>query len=39
MGLPYVTGDFLRQDGVVRHDETRLSEVLLAEFAKRRNHH
>jgi uncharacterized cofD-like protein len=39
MGLPYVTGDFLRQDGVVRHDETRLSEVLLAEFSKRRNHH
>jgi len=39
IGLPYVTGDFLRQDGVVRHDETRLSEVLLAEFAKRRNHH
>jgi len=39
MGLSYVTGDFLRQDGVVRHDETRLSEVLLAEFAKRRNHH
>jgi uncharacterized cofD-like protein len=36
MGLCYVTGDFLRQDGVVRHDETRLSRVLLAEFAKRR---
>jgi len=36
MGLCYVTGDFLRQDGVVRHDETRLSNVLLAEFAKRR---
>jgi uncharacterized cofD-like protein len=35
MGLSYVTGDFLRQDGVVRHDETRLSKVLLAEFAKR----
>jgi uncharacterized cofD-like protein len=36
MGLCYVTGDFLRQDGVVRHDETRLSRILLGEFAKRR---
>ncbi len=36
MGLRYVTGEFLRQDGVVRHDESRLSQVLLAEFAKRR---
>ncbi|HXW63412.1 MAG TPA: YvcK family protein [Candidatus Acidoferrales bacterium] len=36
MGIRYVTGDFLRQDGVVRHDEARLSEVLLAEFAKGR---
>lgn len=36
MGLSYVTGDFLRQDGVVRHDESRLSQLLLSEFVKRR---
>jgi len=36
MGLKCVAGDFLRQDGVVRHDEKRLSSVLLAEFGRRR---
>lgn len=36
MGLSYVTGDFLRQDGVVRHDESRLSQLVLSEFVKRR---
>jgi len=36
MNLSYVTGDFLRQDGVVRHNEIRLSQLLLSEFAKRR---
>ena len=36
MGLHCVTGDFLRQDGVVRHDESRLSRSLLGEFANRR---
>ncbi len=36
MGLNCVTGDFLRQDGVVRHDETRLSRLVLKEFANRR---
>jgi uncharacterized cofD-like protein len=36
MGLSYVTGDFLQQDGVVRHDQTRLTELLLNEFVKRR---
>jgi len=36
MGLSCVTGDFLRQDGVVRHDESRLSRLLLEEFANRR---
>ncbi|HTR46510.1 MAG TPA: gluconeogenesis factor YvcK family protein [Verrucomicrobiae bacterium] len=36
MGLACVTGDFLRQDGVVRHDESKLSELLLSEFSKRR---
>jgi len=35
MGLNSITGDFLRQDGVVRHDETRLSQRLLEEFASR----
>lgn len=34
LGLSYVTGDFLRQDSVVRHDESRLSELLLKEFAE-----
>jgi uncharacterized cofD-like protein len=38
MRLSYVTGDFLQQDGVVRHDQSRLARVLLREFAKRRAH-
>jgi uncharacterized cofD-like protein len=38
IGLSYVTGDFLQQDGVVRHDQSRLARVLLREFAKRRAH-
>ncbi len=36
MGLGYVLGDFLQQDGVVRHDQVRLAQVLLDEFVKRR---
>ncbi|HXX44987.1 MAG TPA: gluconeogenesis factor YvcK family protein [Candidatus Acidoferrales bacterium] len=36
MGLDSITGDFLRQDGVVRHDETRLSRRLLEQFASHR---
>jgi uncharacterized cofD-like protein len=36
MRLSYVTGDFLQQDGVVRHDQTRLTKILLNEFVKRR---
>jgi uncharacterized cofD-like protein len=36
MGLSYVTGDFLLQDGVVRHDQRRLTQILLNEFVKRR---
>jgi len=36
MGLSCVTGDFLRQDGLVRHDESKLSKLLLKEFAGRR---
>jgi uncharacterized cofD-like protein len=36
MGIRYVMGDFLRQDGVVRHDAARLANVVLTEFSKRR---
>jgi len=35
MQLNCVTGDFLRQDGVVRHDEVRLSQLLLEQFTTR----
>ncbi|MGH9676624.1 MAG: gluconeogenesis factor YvcK family protein, partial [Candidatus Acidiferrum sp.] len=34
MGLKYVTGDLLQQDGVVRHDHKRLARLLLRHFAK-----
>ena len=33
MGLKYVTGDLLQQDGVVRHDQKRLARLLLQHFA------
>jgi uncharacterized cofD-like protein len=36
MGLSYVTGNFLRQGNVARHDQSRLTRVLLDEFVKRR---
>jgi len=36
MGLAYVTGDVLHQDGVIRHDQTRLAQLLLDKFVKRR---
>jgi len=36
MRVKYVTGEFLRQDGVVRHDEARLCDILLSEFARQR---
>jgi len=36
MGLAYVTGDMLHQDGVIRHDQTRLAQLLLDKFVKRR---
>jgi uncharacterized cofD-like protein len=32
MRLRYVTGDLLRQDGVVRHDHTRLARLLIERF-------
>jgi uncharacterized cofD-like protein len=35
MGLSYVTGDLLRQHGVIRHDQKRLTRLLLNEFVKR----
>lgn len=35
MGIRYVTGDFLQQEGVVRHDAARLAKILLKEFARR----
>jgi len=35
MGLRYVTADLLHQDGVIRHDQTRLADLLLREFIKR----
>jgi hypothetical protein len=35
MGLSYVTGDLLHQDGVIRHDQARLTKLLLKEFVNR----
>jgi len=35
LGLRYVTADLLHQDGVIRHDQTRLAELLLREFIQR----
>jgi uncharacterized cofD-like protein len=35
MGLRYVTGNFLQQGNVARHDQSRLARVLLDEFVKR----
>jgi uncharacterized cofD-like protein len=36
MGLTYVSGDVLYQDGVIRHDQARLALLLLNEFVKQR---
>jgi uncharacterized cofD-like protein len=38
MGLSCVTGDFLQQDGVIRHDQRRLARLLLDRFITRRSH-
>jgi 2-phospho-L-lactate transferase/gluconeogenesis factor (CofD/UPF0052 family) len=35
MGLRYVTGNLLQQDGVIRHNQTRLTRLLLNEFVNR----
>jgi uncharacterized cofD-like protein len=32
MGIRYITGDFLHHNQVVRHDQTRLTRLLLQEF-------
>jgi uncharacterized cofD-like protein len=32
MGLKYVLGDIVQQDGVVRHDQSRLTQLLFDEF-------
>ncbi len=36
MNIKYVTGDIAQQEGVVRHDQTRLARLLLDTFVKRR---
>ena len=35
MGLKYVTGDVLQQEKVIRHDQLRLTQLLLDEFVGR----
>src|SRR5271167_1285399 len=35
MGLRYITGDLLHHNKVVRHDQARLTRLLLEEFVKR----
>jgi uncharacterized cofD-like protein len=35
MGLRYVSGNLLQQDGVIRHNQTRLTRLLLDEFVNR----
>lgn len=39
MGLNYVTADLLHQAGVIRHDQTRLANLLLKEFVHRSTRH
>jgi uncharacterized cofD-like protein len=36
MGLAYVTGDVLYQDGKIRHDQKKLAQLLLNEFVEQR---
>ncbi len=36
LGLRHITGNLLRQDGVVRHDQSRLTRLLLDTFVERR---
>ena len=36
MGLKYITGDIVQQEGVVRHDQLRLTRLLLDKFVTRK---
>jgi uncharacterized cofD-like protein len=36
LGLRYVKGDFLQEEGVVRHDQARLTRLLINKFVKHR---
>lgn len=36
MGLKYVTGDLVQEGAVVRHDQARLTDLLLKEFVSKR---
>lgn len=36
MGLKYVTGDLVQEGAVVRHDQARLTELLLKEFVSKK---
>lgn len=36
MGLKVITGDFLQQDGKIRHDQARLAALLIDKFVRRR---
>jgi uncharacterized cofD-like protein len=35
MGIRYITGDLLRHNRVVRHDQNKLTQLLMEEFVKR----
>jgi hypothetical protein len=35
MGIRYITGDLARYQRVVRHDQNKLTRLLLEEFVKR----
>ncbi|HEX4074798.1 MAG TPA: hypothetical protein VHX49_05315, partial [Candidatus Acidoferrales bacterium] len=37
LGVRYVTGDFLQEHNVVRHDEMRLARLLLEKFVNGRS--
>jgi hypothetical protein len=38
LGVKYIEGDLLQQDGVVRHDQGRLTRLLLDTFVRRAPH-
>jgi uncharacterized cofD-like protein len=39
LGLRYITGELLQEEGVVRHDQTRLTHLLINKFIKDRPKH